>query len=130
MNISKADCLIIDDDPEICAILKVFCERLGHFRNIIIAHDGLIGCNKLRNQKFDLILLDINIPKKNGLELLDELKFEKINVADKVVIISGALDIDKMQSFMGLGIKSFITKPFLEAQFKEKVLPILVKNPK
>ncbi|WP_372653341.1 response regulator [Halobacteriovorax sp.] len=128
MNNSKTDCLIIDDDPEICTILKIYCERLGHFRNIIVSNDGLSGCNMLRNQKFGLVLLDINIPKKSGLEVLTELKLGRVNSVSDVVVISGEIDINKVTTFMSEGVKRFITKPFLEAQFKEKVLPVLEKN--
>ena len=128
MEINNIDCIIIDDDPGVCEVLKSCCENLGVFRNIIIATDGALGCNKLRNQKFSLILLDINMPKVNGIDVLRDFGKEHPNSFDDVVIVSGELNKDKITSLMSAGIKSFLIKPFTEGQFQEKVLPLLKKN--
>ncbi|PIK15540.1 response regulator [Halobacteriovorax sp. JY17] len=128
MEKNTIDCLIIDDDPGICRVLKAYCENLGVFRNIIVANDGVAGCNKLRNQKFGLVLLDINMPKKNGIDVLLDFGKDHLNGFDDVVIVSGELDKDKITAIMSAGIKSFLIKPFTEAQFQEKVLPIIKKN--
>lgn len=128
MSAKKIDCLIIDDDPEICNILKIYCQRLASFRNIIIANCGQSASQSLRNQSFGLILLDINIPKKSALDVLADLKTERLNSVNDIVIVSGEIDVQKIVSFSSSGVKRFITKPFFEAQFKEKVLPIIEKN--
>lgn len=128
MDKNTIDCLIIDDDPGICRVLQAYCENLGTFRHIIVANDGQLGSNKLRNQKFGLILLDVNMPKKNGIDVLGDFDKDQPNSLDDVVIVSGELNKDKISSILSTGIKSFIIKPFKEAQFQEKVLPILKKN--
>ena len=122
------DCLIIDDEKDICEVLKIYCENLGVFRNIIVARDGIVGTNKLHNQKFGLILLDINMPKKSGLDVLKEFEGDHKNNLDSVIVVSGELDKTKLSAILGKGVKNFIIKPFTEAQFQEKVIPILKAN--
>lgn len=122
---SSLDCLIIDDEKDVCEVLKIYCENLGVFRNIIVARDGVMGTNKLHNQKFGLILLDINMPKKSGLDVLKEFEGDHKNSFESVVVVSGELDKTKLTAILGKGVKNFIIKPFTEAQFQEKVLPIL-----
>ena len=122
------DCLIIDDEKSICEVLKSYCENLGVFRNIIVARDGVSGANKLHNQKFGLILLDLNMPKKSGIDVLKEFVGEHRNRLDDVIVVSGDLDKSKLTAVLGSGVKSFILKPFNESQFQEKVIPILKKS--
>lgn len=124
----QLDCLIIDDEKDICEVLKIYCENLGVFRNIIVARDGIVGTNKLHNQKFGLILLDINMPKKSGLDVLKEFDGDHKNSFDSVIVVSGELDKTKLSAILGKGVKNFIIKPFTEAQFQEKVIPILKAN--
>lgn len=118
------DVLIVDDDTSICEVLKQYCVNLGCFRNVIFAHDGLIASNKIRNQKFALILIDMKLPKKSGLDIIRELD-DSINQKNSIVIISGNLDKTVFEKSFALGVKSFIPKPFDEAVFQEKVLKLV-----
>lgn len=121
---SLGDVLIIDDDKNICEILKSHCENMGCFRNILLVHDGSIASTKLRNQKFALILLDLQMPKKSGLDIMREFDDKSINTKNDIVVISGALDKTMVEKVMGLGVKTFLAKPFTEADFQEKVLKL------
>jgi len=120
------DCLIVDDDPAVIDTLTMYCENLGIFRNIVPAENGQVAATKLRNQKFALILVDVNMPKKDGLALLDD--FDSIsnpNDKSKVVIISGELDKAKLTEAISKGVKNFVIKPFDEKTFQEKIRPAL-----
>jgi response regulator of citrate/malate metabolism len=122
----QRDVLIVDDDKNICEILKEYAINMGCFKNIVFAHDGILATQKLRNQKFSLILLDINMPKKSGLDLLKE--FEDANALNKrnsVVIVSGTLDKDAIADIIAAGIKLFLVKPFDEAGFQDRVIKAL-----
>lgn len=119
------DVLIVDDDKDICEILKQYCTNLGCFRNIILANDGAIASNKLRNQKFALILVDLKMPKKSGLDLIRELDDKTLNKKSSVMIVSGTLDKTMLEKGVSLGIKNYLPKPFDEASFQEKVLRML-----
>ena len=120
------DCLIVDDDPSVIDTLKMYCEDLHLFRNIIVAEDGHMATTKMSNQKFALILIDLNMPKKDGIKLLKDFSSKtNINNIDNVVIVSGELDQKKLTEAISMKVKNFITKPFSEEVFQDKVRPAL-----
>jgi response regulator of citrate/malate metabolism len=119
------DVLIIDDDPSICDILEQYCINLGCYRNIIIANDGSLASTKLRNQKFALILVDMQLPRKSGLDIIRELDDKSINSKNSIIIVSGTLEKTTLEKAVGLGVKMFLQKPFDEATFQEKVLKVI-----
>ncbi len=126
----QRDVLIVDDDKNICEILKEYVIHMGCFKNIVMAHDGMLATQKLRNQKFALVLLDINMPKKTGLDLLAEFTDKNsLNKTHSVVIVSGTLDKDAIADILKAGIKTFLVKPFDEAAFQDRVLKILKDIP-
>lgn len=128
MSIDKKlqrDVLIVDDEKNICEILKVYCENMGCFKNIVMAHDGITATQKLRNQKFALVCLDISLPKKSGYDLIGDVEAGSINSKDNILIVSGTLEKDLIAKIIGSGVKNFMVKPFDEKQFQEKVLRIL-----
>lgn len=122
------DVLIVDDEKGICEVLKQYCENLGCFRHIILANDGAIASNKLRNQKFALILIDLKMPKKSGLDLMREFDDKSINKKSNVMVVSGTLDKTMLEKSIALGIKNFLPKPFDEAVFQEKVLKLIAAS--
>ncbi len=121
----QRDVLICDDDKNICEILKTYCESMGCFKNIILAHDGITATQKLANQKFAVILLDISMPKKTGYDLIGDIKASDINSLESIIIASGTLEKDLIAKIIQAGVKNFMVKPFDEKQFQEKVLKIL-----
>ena len=121
----QRDVLIVDDDVSICEVLKSYCVNLGCFKNIVCAHDGIMAAQKLRNQKFALVLLDMNLPKKSGFDILTEFSSDFLNQKDKILVVSGTLEKDLIAKLIGSGVKTFLVKPFDEATFQERVLKIL-----
>lgn len=121
----QRDVLICDDDKDICEILKVYCENMGCFKNIVMAHDGITATQKLRNQKFALVCLDITMPKKSGYDLIGDVEVGGINSKESILIVSGTLEKDLIAKIIANGVKNFMVKPFDEKQFQEKVLRIL-----
>ena len=119
------DVLIIDDEVDFCEIIKANCEKMGCFRNIIFAHDGSIASNKLQKQKFALIILDLKMPKKGGVDLLKEMHEKSLNSKNSVAIISGGLDRDLIEQIASTGVRTFIPKPFPDNVFQEKILKLL-----
>ncbi|NOT78024.1 MAG: response regulator [Bacteriovoracaceae bacterium] len=121
----QRDVLICDDDKGICEILKEYCVNMGCFKNIVVAHDGITATQKLRNQKFALVLLDISMPKKTGFDLIGEFVPGSLNVKENILIVSGTLEKDLIAKIIQNKVTNFMVKPFDETQFQEKVLKIL-----
>ena len=123
---SGSDVIIIDDESSVIDVLEMYCENLGVFRNIIKAKDGSEASKKLANQKFCLILLDVNMPRKSGVDLIKEISHKvHPNSPQAVVIVSGELNKEVLTESMKRGTKNFLVKPFTEEQFQEKVKTIL-----
>ncbi len=120
-TLGTIDVLIIDDDKNICSIIKEYLTEMNCFRLIVEAHDGSVATQKLQNQKFGLIILDMNMPKKSGLDLVKDLESTSANKKDNVLVISGTLDRDLIAKTIQRGVKNFLVKPFDEEGFKDRV---------
>jgi response regulator of citrate/malate metabolism len=125
-EVSKSnDVIIIDDDQNVIDVLVMYCETSGYFRNIITAKDGSEASKKLANQKFAIILMDINMPKKTGVDLVKEFDPETGNDPDSVIIVSGELSKRVIQEVITRGVKNFLVKPFDEDSFNSKIKSVL-----
>ncbi|MFD1179634.1 response regulator transcription factor [Paenibacillus puldeungensis] len=99
--------LIIEDDSEIGEMLSDFLKSEAY--EVEIAVDGELGVHKFQDSSFDLVLLDIMIPKINGLEVMR--KIRSISVVPIIIISAKDTDSDKSLG-LGLGADDYITKPF------------------
>ncbi len=127
-KITVGDVLIADDDTAICEILEDYCKKMDCFRNIIVVNDGSMASTKMRNQKFCLILVDLKMPKKGGIDIIRELDGKSVNRKNRIIVVSGTLDKTMTEKIMVLGVSNFLPKPFDEASFKEKVLKVLASK--
>ncbi len=119
------DVLIVEDDESIREILADFCKRMDCFGNIVVVNDGLMASEKMKNQKFCLMLVDLILPKKAGLDLIRELDEKSGNLKKNIIIVSGALNETLIAKIEVLGVMNFLPKPFDEESFKEKALKVL-----
>ncbi len=113
-----AHVLVIDDEESIRDGCSQILARMGHQAES--AGDGLAGLEMAKTGRFDLILLDIRMPKIDGLDILRTLKKE-LNIPSKVIIITGFGTIQLAVEAMRLGAGNFITKPFDAAELKKAV---------
>jgi len=116
--------LIIDDEAAIVQFLKNGLEANRY--SVEIAEDGERGAFLGRTGNFDLIILDYNLPKLNGAEVLSEIRREKKHIPVLMITIKSELK-DKTEIF-SRGVDDYLTKPFL---FEELLLRIkaLLKRP-
>ena len=118
-SFAKASILVVDDDESIRKLLKKILERDGYACDTAENVDKALS--KTAAQSFDLIISDINMPGKSGIELLKEIKKRYPNIP--TLIISGIKDVTTSDSAISLGAYDYIVKPFQ----KNQVL-ISVKN--
>ncbi len=128
----KKNILIIDDSALMRRVISDIINADERFQVTEVAVNGLEGLNVLlnRGKDFDAVLLDINMPKMNGLELLAELK--KRNIRAKVIIVSTIATKDAKETIyaLELGAFDFVTKPesYIEVksnQFSNNILSCL-----
>ena len=103
----KKPILVCDDEEGIRESLKLILENEY---DVIFAENGDAAIRKMKASPVDLVILDIKMPRKDGLETLKELK--KINPAAKIIIATGYKSVDTAQEAMKLGASDYIVKPF------------------
>ena len=103
----KAHLLLIDDDPNTLASLARAFRLAGH--EATVCDNALRAGELVRNEHFDLILSDVVMPGKSGMELLEELK--KAGVQTPIVLISGQANIEMAVKATRLGALDFLEKP-------------------
>jgi len=103
--------LIADDQPDNLKLLSRYLESEGYA--YIQAKDGEETLEKVRSALPDLVLLDINMPKKDGFEVLREIRADPVTEHIPVIILTAArLDPTGIQSGLNMGADDYVTKPF------------------
>ena len=103
--------LIADDQPDNLLLLARYLESEGY--NYIKAKDGLETLEKVRKEKPDLVLLDVNMPNKDGFTVLEEIRADPAIQHIPVLMLTAArLDSIEVQFGLNLGADDYITKPF------------------
>jgi CheY-like chemotaxis protein len=115
--------LVIEDQLLIRDLLTHLLEADGH--RVFVAASGRDGLVVARELPFDLILLDVDMPGLNGLEVCAELKREATTAHVPVIFISGRLGAQNLQQMTAVGAAGFLPKPFLFEQVHRTVNRIL-----
>jgi DNA-binding response OmpR family regulator len=101
--------ILVADDEE--ALRELLCEQLSaQGYETVSAFDGEDAIEKLHTDPFNLVLLDINMPRKTGLDVLKHIR-EK-GMPTRVIMLTGRLGYSVGSESMKLGADEFITKPF------------------
>lgn len=112
--------LIVDDDPNICEVLRLFFENEGY--DIRTAQDGAEGVNMFRMFEPDLVLLDIMMPKKDGWQVCREIREMS---AKPVIMITAKGDVFDKVLGLELGADDFVVKPFDMKELSARVKAVL-----
>jgi len=119
--VSAREVLIVEDDPAIAEGLSLNL-RLHGYQPAVVG-DGEAATNRLAEKMPDLVLLDISLPRKNGLELLSELREAQIQVP--VIVLSARQDEFDKVAALRLGADDYVTKPFALAELLARVDAVL-----
>jgi two-component system, chemotaxis family, response regulator Rcp1 len=119
------DILLVDDDLEDLRLMVEALKQTTMCYNLHFAHDGVEAMAFLRRQgKFaaaprpDIILLDLNMPCKDGREVLAEVKQDRDLKLIPVVVLTTSADEEDIRHSFGLHANSYVTKPADLQQFK------------
>ncbi len=125
---NKPKILIVDDDPKICQIVKTFLERSGAFASVITADSVSIAILKIRNEEFDLIIVDYQMPNKLGTHLIELVNNSFMSKKPQFLLMSGHLDQSAMGHALHLGIRHILVKPFNRSKLLDKIYDIFVSD--
>ena len=116
--------LIVDDDDEIRELLEFDVAQSGYF--VDTAKDGLEGLNKALNNTYDLILLDVMMPKMNGFEVCKNIRQAKLAIPILMLAAKGTID-DKTEGF-DCGADDYLVKPFDIQEVLLRIRVLLRRN--
>ena len=116
--------LIVDDDDEIRELLEFDVSASGYF--VDTAKDGMEGLNKALNNTYDLILLDVMMPKMNGFDVCKNIRQAKLAIPILMLTAKGTID-DKTEGF-DCGADDYLVKPFDIQEVLLRIRVLLRRN--
>lgn len=126
----KKNILVVDDSALMRRVICDIINSEGTFQAVDVCRDGLEAYEKLKTTKYDGVVLDVNMPRMDGLELLDKLQQEKIKAT--VIMVSTVTTKDAEVTILAMerGAVDFVTKPtnVIEAKgedFKKRLIAVL-----
>ena len=116
--------LIIEDEY---SLADAICETLKNENfSVCIKTDGESGEDEALTENYDLILLDVMLPKKNGFEILKELERQKIKTP--VIMLTAKSEIDDKLNGLEHGADDYITKPFAMRELMARIKAVLKRT--
>ena len=120
-----ANILVCDDDKDIVEAISIYLEQEGY--TIFKAYDGLEAINVLRSQKVDLLIIDIMMPKLDGIRAT--LKIREENPLPIIILSAKSEDADKILG-LNVGADDYVTKPFGMMELVSRIRAVLRRTSK
>jgi len=114
--------LVADDDPQMRRLIRSILERDGY--NITEAADGLDALEQVESKPFELMMLDIDMPRLDGLGVLEELRARILTSGVPVIVLTARTD-DTETRVLDLGAQDFLSKPVQPNSLQARVKAVL-----
>ncbi len=120
----KTRLFVIDDNENLVGMVREYVKKNPNIDVVLEAHDGEEGINLINKNKneFDVILLDLIMPKKDGIEVLEYL--DKNGIDKKVIVLTSYNTQDMISKVASLGASYFMLKPFELSDLENKIYSI------
>lgn len=112
--------LVIEDETRISNLLRIYLER--EMYQVVTEENGISGLEKALSEQFNLVILDVLMPGKDGYQVLQELRLKQDT---PVILLSAQFNEESQQRGIDLGANAFIAKPFSPKTLVAKVKEIL-----
>ena len=112
--------LVVDDDLALADVVSFTLRKAGY--DVIVAHDGLVALDRWRNEAPDLIILDLNLPKIDGLSVCRQIRAQDDT---PIIILSVRDQEDDIVTGLKLGADDYIVKPFSPRQMIARAEAVL-----
>ncbi|MFA6189695.1 MAG: response regulator transcription factor [Sulfuricurvum sp.] len=116
--------LLLEDEKMLSDAICEYLLGLGHC--VVASYDGEDARERIKGESFDLLLLDINVPKLDGLDLLEQLHILKIR--PPVIYISALVDIEGISRAYDLGCYDYLKKPFHLKELSLRIAKVMQGN--
>ncbi len=117
----KPSILVVDDDDNIREVIHAVLTQAGF--QVLVAASGEAAVALLKRSRFELMLLDVHMPKMSGLEVLAAMK--QIADAPPVLMVTADSQTATVREALSLGCAGYIAKPFTPAALVERVRRVL-----
>lgn len=112
--------LVVDDEPKVGDLVRAYLEKDGY--DVITAYDGKSAVEMTRNRKPDLIILDLNLPEMDGLQVCRTIRtFSPVPI---IMVTARDEEVDKIVGLQ-LGADDYVTKPFSPRELAARVSAVL-----
>ncbi len=111
--------MVVDDEPYIARVIKFKLEQEGY--TVIAANDGQSGLQKIKEEKPDMVLLDVMMPGLSGYEVCQKIKEDAELAGIPVVILTAKGQERDREQGLTMGASDYITKPFSPNRLLELV---------
>ena len=120
--------LVIDDDPGMIKTIVMTLESLNHNLKVDSATDGYDGLMKIGNAVPNLLILDLNMPKIDGYEVIKRVKNTEDYKSAEIMVVSSTLNEETEKKLINIGVSKYLKKPFKLSELKEEVTLLLGLN--
>ncbi|KKH60506.1 response regulator, partial [Methanosarcina mazei] len=108
--------LIVEDDPMVAELNKMYVETVAGFKVKGVASTGEKALEYLYNKNIDLVILDIYMPKMDGLSLFKKMRAD--GILTDVILVTAAHEVEHIDSALKLGAIDYLIKPFQYERLK------------
>lgn len=116
--------LVVDDEPSIVELIRVNLEDAGY--EVMVALDGDEALSIFREQRFDLVVLDLMLPGKDGLEVCRQIRRESL--VPIIMLTAKANEIDRVLG-LEMGADDYVTKPFSPRELVARIKAVFRRMP-
>jgi DNA-binding response OmpR family regulator len=116
--------LIVEDDAAIAIALEDDLRLEGY--SVEVANDGETGCRRAKEESFDLILLDLMLPKKDGFEVCREVR--RAGVRSKILMLTARAQETEKVFGLDLGADDYVTKPYSPKELRARIRALLRRD--
>jgi two-component system, response regulator, stage 0 sporulation protein A len=121
MRENRIKVLVVDDNKEFANILSDYLEQTVQFEIVGKASNGIEALELICSMDMDLVILDLIMPRLDGIGVLEELNAMKLDHKPKIVVLSAVANDRITQSALSIGADYYVTKPFNMDSFANRV---------
>ena len=125
---NKIKVLMIDDNMQLIEAVKEYFNSSKLIEIVDSSNDGEEGLSKIENSTYDVVILDLIMPKKDGLYVLEQMK--KKNITKKIIVATSYNTSEVIREVSGYGVNYYILKPFDFTELEKRILDLSNKKDK
>ncbi len=126
VSVSTASLLIVDDNSMNRIMLSRYTKRLGYQSTLV--ENGRQALEKLQNESFDLVLLDVQMPEMDGYQVLEQMKTHPYLREIPVIMISAVDELESTVRCIELGAQDYLPKPFSPVLLRARIAACLERK--